>query len=158
MRLIGLDVGDRRIGVAVSDPSGLIATAHSVIERQSFARDAERVAALARAEAAEGFVLGLPRRLNGTLGDQAAKVERFARELRRHTDLPIDYWDERLSSVEANRALRDAGVRGQRRRGLIDAAAATLILQGYLDRQRADAARHAARDDVHPDCRPRSSG
>jgi len=143
MRLLGLDVGDRRIGVAVSDPTGLLAGAFGVVERQNspsanLARDAERIAAIAREVEAEGIVIGLPRRMDGTLGDQAAKVERFADELSRHLGLPVEYWDERLSTVEANRIMRDAGVRGEKRRGKVDAVAATLILQTYLDRKRSE--------------------
>lgn len=137
MRVLGLDVGDRRIGVAVSDPTGLLASAHSVVERVGVRRDAERIAGIARDVEAERIVVGLPRRLDGELGEQAEKVQRFVRELASVLPLPIDYWDERLTSVEANRVMQAAGVRSRQRRGTVDAVAASLILQGYLDRWRA---------------------
>lgn len=141
MRWLGLDVGDRRIGVAVGDPTGLLATPHGVVEVQGRAKDAARVVELAAEVGAEGFVVGLPLKMDGNAGDQAEKVRRFVKELRRHTGLPIEYVDERLTSVAASRSIQEAGGRASRQRGTVDAVAAALILQTHLDRLRLAAER-----------------
>lgn len=151
MRLLGLDVGERRIGLAVSDPTGLLASPHGVIEVRGRARDAERVAAVAREVEAAGIVVGLPRQMDGAEGAQAEQVRRFMRELRRHLDLPVTWIDERLSTVAANRSLRDAGVRGSRRRETIDAVAAAVILQSHLDHRRRHPTPAPPGDPVDPD-------
>lgn len=135
-RLLGLDIGDRRIGVAVSDPTGLLATPLEVYRRRDIAVDVAHLTAVARQEEAEGLVVGLPVNMNGTEGPQAEKVRAFARELETSA-LPILFWDERLSTMEADRRMQAAG--RKRKRGVVqhnDAEAAAVILESYLDRVR----------------------
>ncbi len=133
MRIMALDVGDRRIGVALSDPEGILASAISVIKRSNKQRDVEKIAALAVEHEVETIVVGLPARLDGTIGEQAAKVQSFARDLERKASQPIVFWDERLTTAAAERMMIEAGFKRQKRKERIDAAAAALILQGYLD-------------------------
>jgi len=131
MRLMGLDLGERRIGVAVSDPSRVLARGIEVIERRSVEKDLEAIARLAEEYEVEAVVVGYPRRLNGTAGEEAKKAEAFAAQIEAHLRLPVILWDERLSTVRAIRALAEGGKR-KRRLG-IDAVAAVVILQDYLD-------------------------
>jgi putative Holliday junction resolvase len=136
MIILALDVGAARIGVAEGDPTGLLATPRGVIRRRS---TTSAVAAVARAVAEAGaglVVVGLPISLDGTLNAQARAVQGFAERLRRALPVPVVYWDERLSTVAAEEALRAAGVRPDRIRERVDAAAAAIILQGYLDERR----------------------
>jgi len=129
-RILGLDVGDRRIGVAISSPEGRLAVPLRIIERLKEPADLEAIAALARAEEATGIVVGLPLSLDGTAGKQARHIEGFARRLSKHTGLAIEFWDERLTSVQAERSTA-----GLRRGKAVDDVAAAIILQSYLDRQ-----------------------
>ena len=138
MRYLGLDVGDRRIGLATGDPGGMIATPRGAIERTRPRQDIARIIEYARANQAEGFVVGMPLSLNGEAGTQAKKVRSFLRALRRETDLPVETVDERYSTAEAERLLRGAGRQPSRHRGEVDAAAAAVILQEYMDRLRAE--------------------
>jgi len=131
MRLMGLDLGERRIGVAVSDPSRVLARGIEVIERRSVEKDLEAIARLTEEYEVEAMVVGFPRRLNGTAGEEARKAEAFAAQIEAHLGLPVILWDERLSTVRAARALAEGGKR-KRRLG-IDAVAAVVILQDYLD-------------------------
>ena len=131
MRLMGLDLGERRMGVAVSDPSRVLARGIEVIERRSVEKDLEDIAHLAEEYEVEAIVVGFPRRLNGTAGAEAKKAEAFAAQIEAHLGLPVILWDERLSTVRAARALAEGGKR-KRRLG-IDAVAAVVILQDYLD-------------------------
>jgi len=133
-RILGLDVGERRIGLAISTPEGRLAVPLRVLERRDDAADLEAIAALACSEQVETLVIGHPLSLDGTAGVQARRVEAFARALAKVAGLPFELWDERLSSVQAERSVRLA--RG-RRRGPSDDVAAAIILQGYLDRHRA---------------------
>ncbi len=133
-RIIGLDVGDRRIGVAISSPEGGLAVPLRIIERQKEPADIEVIAALARAEEATAIVVGYPRSLDGTAGKQARHVEGFARRLKKQTGLELELWDERLTSVQAERSTA-----GLRRGKLVDDVAAAIILQSYLDRQQSAA-------------------
>ena len=132
---MGLDIGERRIGVAISTPEGRLAVPLRIIERQKEPADIEAIAALARAEEATTIVVGYPLSLDGTAGPQARHVEGFARRLKKATELTLEFWDERLTSVQAGRSLT-----GSRRRGPVDDLAAAIILQGYLDRQQSNAA------------------
>lgn len=136
MRSLGLDVGDRRIGVAISDPEGRLAVPLRVIERQG-ARDAALIAELAEQEEVERIVVGLPVSLDGRLGAQARAAQAFAESLRPLTTAEVILYDERLSSVEADRRLRAAGLRRRAARTARDATAAAIILQAYLDSRRA---------------------
>ena len=131
MRALGLDVGDRRIGLALSDPTGFLASPFGFVERgPSDLADIVRIAD--ENEVAE-IVVGLPLSMSGDSGIQAGKVRAFIRDLRSQTDLPIKTVDERLSTVQAQGMLRQSGRRRRGDRGQLDAAAAAVILQAYLD-------------------------
>lgn len=132
--MMGLDYGERRIGVALSDPLGLTAQPLVTLERTaSLTADLGSIAALARRHAVTRFVLGLPLSLDGTRGQRARDVEGFARRLEKASGVPVESWDERLTSVQAERALLEADLSRRRRRQVIDRAAAVLILQSWLD-------------------------
>jgi putative holliday junction resolvase len=142
MKLLGLDVGDRRIGVAVSDSTGLIATPLEVIERASKAQDFQRIAGLVRKQQAAGLVIGHPLNDDGSAGPQAQRTERYVEALAaalqtEGLDLPIIFWDERLSTQRAEEIL---ALSGRKARSRVDAVAAAIILQDYLDDQRPPAA------------------
>jgi putative Holliday junction resolvase len=144
MVILALDVGQVRIGVAVSDPSGALATPRGVIRRRSTATAIDAVARMVAETAAELVVVGLPISLDGGLHGQARAVQSFGARLQRRLRVPLVYSDERLSTVTAEEALRAAGVRPDRIHERIDAAAAAVILQAYLDGQQAAQAAHAA--------------
>lgn len=130
----GLDLGDKTIGVALSDLRRSVATPIEVIRREKFSLDAARLLALLAARGAVGIVLGLPLNMDGTEGPRVQSTRAFARNLLRLTDMPITYWDERLSTVAATRALLEADTSRKRRNEVIDQVAAGYILQGALDR------------------------
>jgi putative pre-16S rRNA nuclease len=132
--LIGLDLGTKTIGVAVSDPDRKLATGVETIARTAFTADAERVLALAADRSAVGFVLGLPLNMDGSEGPRAQSTRAFARNLAKLTELPIAFWDERLSTVAVERELIAADVSRAKRAAVIDEHAAIFILQGALDR------------------------
>jgi len=132
--LIGLDLGTKTIGVAASDPDRKLATGVETIARKTFTADARRVLALAAERSAVGFVLGLPINMDGSEGPRAQSTRAFARNLRKLTELPIAFWDERLSTVAVERALIAADVSRKKRAAVIDQHAAAFILQGALDR------------------------
>lgn len=136
MIVMALDVGSRRIGVAVSDPTGFLARGVQVLERTTLARDLESVQALARTLRAERIIVGHPISLSGEPGPQAKEAEHFADSLREVTTVPVTLWDERLSTLEADRRMQEAGVKGRKRRERVDMVAAILILQSYLDHLR----------------------
>ena len=132
MVTVGLDVGDRRIGVAVSDPGGTLATPHGVIQRRSKAEDFASVVQLVQTLAAALVVVGLPLSLDGGMGPQARRVARYAKSLARELSVPVELVDERYSTTTADALLVEAG---RKHHVPIDAAAAAVILQDYLDRQ-----------------------
>ena len=132
--LIGLDLGTKTIGVAVSDPDRKIATAVETIARKAFTADAQRLLALAAERAAVGIVLGLPINMDGSEGPRAQSTRAFARNLARLTEMPIGLWDERLSTAAVERTLIEADVSRARRAAVIDQHAAMFILQGALYR------------------------
>lgn len=134
--LVGLDLGDRTIGVAVSDRIGAVATPLETIRRRKFTQDAERLDDIIADRAIGGILLGLPRNMDGTEGPRCQSTRAFARNLARRSDLPIGFWDERLSTVAAERALLEADTSRKRRSEVIDHVAAAYILQGALDRMR----------------------
>lgn len=134
--LMGLDLGDRTIGVAVSDLFLSVATPLETIRRKKFGIDSARVLELAGDRNVGGLVLGLPRNMDGTEGPRCQSTRAFARNISRLTDLPIGFWDERLSTVAAERALLEADTSRKRRAEVIDHVAAGYILQGALDRLR----------------------
>lgn len=132
-RLLALDVGDRRIGVAVSDPTGLLATPLEVYARRGGTEDVQHIASLAEDYEAQGIVVGLPMNMNGSEGPQAAKTREFAGALA-GSGYSVMLWDERLSTVEAERRMAESGRRKKRRTPLrSDAEAAAVILETYLD-------------------------
>lgn len=137
MRLIGLDVGEARIGVAVSDPTGTLASAREVLARRPEALALQAIIRLVEEEEAEAIIVGLPLSLSGELHGQAALVQEFADTLRKEVQVPVEFWDERLSTVAAEREMRAAGTKRERRKAMIDAVAAAIILQSYLDARRA---------------------
>ena len=132
--LIGLDLGTKTIGIATSDPDRRVAAPVETIGRTKFAADAGRIVELAAERRAAGFVLGLPINMDGSEGPRAQATRTFARNLARHTELPIALWDERLSTAAAERALIGADVSRAKRKKVIDQHAAVFILQGALDR------------------------
>lgn len=134
--VLGLDFGSRRIGLAVSDDAGVFAFPAGALERSQLAED---LAALGRLIAERGVtrvVVGLPLHMSGASGEQAEAARRFARALAEATQLPVDLLDERWTSREAERSLRDAPARRKRSRGSVDSVAATLLLRTYLERRR----------------------
>jgi putative Holliday junction resolvase len=131
-RILGLDVGEKRIGVALSDPTGTFASPLVVLVAVSPGLMKE-IAALCRTHAADRVVIGLPLRLDGTEGPAAAKVRVFAKKLSGMLALPIDFWDERMSTVTAERCLIEGGTRRAKRKTLVDKVAAQIVLQHYLD-------------------------
>jgi putative Holliday junction resolvase len=132
--LIGLDLGSKTIGVAVSDPDRRVAAPVETISRQRFNLDARRILDLAAERRAAGLVLGLPINMNGSEGPRAQATRTFARNLARLTELPIALWDERLSTAAVERALIAADASRAKRKNVIDQHAAAYILQGALDR------------------------
>ena len=132
--LMGLDLGDKTIGLAVSDTFRSSASPLETIRRKKFTPDATAMLAVATERNIAGLVLGLPRNMDGTEGARCQSTRAFARSLTRMTDLPITYWDERLSTVAAEKALLEADTTRKRRAEVIDHVAASYILQGLLDR------------------------
>ena len=135
-RVLGLDVGSRRIGIAVSDPLGITAQGLETLQRQNKRLDFEKLQKLARDYAIAEVVVGFPLRMSGAEGVQAEKMHRFADELRERLQIPVHLWDERLTSAEANRLLRETDMSIQRRAQVVDQMAAVLILQSWMERQR----------------------
>ena len=137
MRIIGLDYGSVTVGVAVCDPLGLTAQPLETITRASenkLRRTLARIEELVKEYGAESIVLGFPKNMNNSVGEPAQKTLDFKAQLERRTGLPVILWDERLTTVAADRSLEDSGVRKENRKKVIDQVAAVLILQGYLDR------------------------
>ena len=140
MRLMGLDVGDKTIGVAVSDELGFGAHPVTVVRRTDTGRkDIGQVRQLAEEHDVERIIVGVPIMLSGETGVQAEKVLAFVEELRRRIRLPIETWDERLTTSEVERMLIETGHRREKRREIIDMHAAAVILQSYMDRQKSNA-------------------
>ncbi|HBT48327.1 MAG: Putative Holliday junction resolvase [Caldanaerobacter subterraneus] len=137
MRVLGLDVGDKTIGVAISDVSSTIAQGITTIRRKSFVEDVKAIEEIAKKYSVEKVVVGLPKNMNGSIGPQGEKVIKFGEKLREVLRIPVVFWDERLTTLQAERFLIE-GVdmsRGKRKK-VIDKLAATIILQSYLDSQK----------------------
>jgi putative Holliday junction resolvase len=134
LRLMGLDVGDRRIGVAVSDELGLSAQPVMTLVRSSRKNDLHTLRRLIRRHSCSAIIVGNPLYMSGDLSPQAVKAQAFAQILRDETGLPVHLWDERLTTTEAHRHLHASGRPGSSHRAVVDQVAAVLILQGYLDR------------------------
>lgn len=136
MRILGLDYGSKTVGVAVSDPLGFTAQGVEIIRRKSENKMRQTLARIEEVIAqyqVEEIVLGLPKNMNNTLGDRAEKSLELKETLERRTGLPVVMWDERLTTVSANRVLMETGVRRENRKEHVDEIAAVFILQGYLD-------------------------
>ena len=136
MRILGLDFGSKTVGVAVSDPLGLTAKGVEIIRRKSENKQRQtlaRIEQLIEQYQVEKIVLGFPKNMNNTIGERAEKSLEFGETLKRRTGLDVVMWDERLTTVEANRTLMEEGVRRENRREHVDELAAIFILQGYLD-------------------------
>lgn len=131
-RILAIDYGSRRMGLAVSDPLGITAQGLETLERRNKRSDFARLEKLVREYKVQEIVLGNPLRMSGEAGTQAQKVAEFADELRQRFQIPVHLWDERLTSAEANRILREAELSIQKRAHAVDRMAATLILQSFL--------------------------
>ncbi len=157
-RLLCLDVGDRRIGLAVSDPLGIFATPHSVLERVGWGPDIRRIRAVMEEKGCTRIICGLPRNMDGSEGFQSRKVMEFAQKLQ-ESGIPVEFTDERLSTVEAENALLEGGMHRSDRKTHVDMVAAAVILQRYLDkrsnekaaRQRAEKEESMTDDKSRPD-------
>ncbi|MCK5434564.1 MAG: Holliday junction resolvase RuvX [Dehalococcoidales bacterium] len=129
---MGLDIGDKRIGVAVSDPQGILASPFTIINRIDDTVDVEAITSIISQQQVKQIIVGLPRSMDGSIGKQAEKVEAFVRELSSRTEIPVEFRDERLSTVSAKRLMQAANTKKTRD----DAIAAAIILQGYLEETR----------------------
>ncbi|MDO8673290.1 MAG: Holliday junction resolvase RuvX [Dehalococcoidia bacterium] len=136
MRILALDVGDKRIGVARSDPEGMLASSLTVINRVGKKRDARAIALLAEENEAGQIVVGLPLNMDGSEGQQALKVKEFAVALSTRTRIPVEFWDERLSTFQAQQFMQQDERNIAERKAWIDAVSAAVILQSYLDSAR----------------------
>ena len=134
MRIMALDVGSRTIGIACSDALLMTAQGIETIRRTSLENDFNRLRELISEYEVHELVVGMPKNMNGTKGERAEKTEEFVEKMRAVIDLPVTFWDERLSTVMAERQLIAADVSRKKRKGVIDKMAAVVILQGYLDR------------------------
>ncbi len=135
MRKIAFDVGDVRIGIATSDPMGIIASGYETFSRtKSINRDMKYLASLIKQKECDTIVLGLPLNMDGSHGERVEIIKEFADKLTKFTEIPIEFYDERLSTVSAEKSLIEGGMRREKRKKVIDKVAATIILQGYLDK------------------------
>ena len=134
-RVLGIDYGKARIGIAVSDELQMLAHPAETISAARTPDSLGRIAAIAREKNVERIIVGLPRHMNGSMGESAEEVQSFAEKLREVVPCEVLTWDERLSTVAAHRALREAGKSSRQTRGYIDQVAAQILLQGYLDSQ-----------------------
>jgi putative Holliday junction resolvase len=130
---MGLDVGERKIGISLSDPTFSIALAHKVYRRSSMKEDLEEFKKIVENYDIKEIVIGLPKNLNGTIGKKAKEIMNFSEEIEKYTLIPIVLWDERFSTNEAHRILEMAQIKHKKRRPLLDMMASQIILQGYLD-------------------------
>ena len=148
MRIMAIDYGDARTGVALSDPTGFLAGQTFLIKSRKQEVVLEELAALVQRQGAQELVMGYPRNMDGTLGPRAEKYAAFARRLEEATGLPVALWDERRTTVDAHRILGEQGVRAKKRKDKIDSVAATLILEGYLDWKRLQAQRQEREEET----------
>jgi len=136
MRRLGIDHGEKRVGLALSDEDGVFAQPFDTLARAGMGALVTEVAALVEAQGVQEIVVGLPLHMDGREGASARRARRFAEKLEAATGKPVILWDERMSSLAAERALREGGLDGKAQRGKVDRVAASLLLQSYLDSQR----------------------
>lgn len=146
-RVLGLDVGTRRIGMAVSDPLGITAQGIETLQRRNKRHDLAALESVIRQYDVQEIVVGLPLRMSGQEGTQSGKIQAFAEDLRKRFHLPIHLWDERLTSVEANRLLRETDLSIEKRAKAVDRMAAILILQAWMEHKRCSPAQVPAPED-----------
>ena len=138
MRSLALDIGDKRIGVALSDPLGILASPFTIINRKDEGLDIEAITSIISQKQVKQIIVGLPRSMDGSIGKQAEKVKAFSQNLRSHTQVPVEFRDERLTTVLAKRLMQAASTKKTKKKVRDDAIAAALILQGYLDEAQTD--------------------
>lgn len=136
MKIMAVDYGDARTGIAVCDRTEFLASPVGTIEERDFKNLIQKVAYMAEQYEVKEIVVGLPINMNGSKGPRAEKAEMFANTLNEATDIPVNMWDERLTTVSAHNILNETNVRGKKRKSVVDTVSATLILEGYLDYRR----------------------
>jgi len=136
MRFLGLDIGNKRIGLALSDELGITAQGLPTLNRTTSGNDIRKLLEIVSQHKVEKIVIGLPKNMNGTLGKSAEQVLTFIQEMKVKTAIPVDLWDERLSTIAVTRTLISANVSRRRRKEVVDKLAAVYILQGFLDSQK----------------------
>lgn len=134
MRILGLDIGTKTIGVAISDPLGWTAQGITTIRRKNYTNDMEAIKKICNEYSVETIVAGMPKNMNGTIGASGEMVIEFCERLKEVVNIDIEFWDERLTTVAAHRAMLEADLSRSKRNKIVDKVAATYILQGYLDR------------------------
>lgn len=134
MRILGLDIGSKTIGVAISDPLGWTAQGITTIRRTKKENDLEEVKKICKEYSVETIVIGLPKNMNGSIGESGERVLEFSNQINEYTGLKVEMWDERLTTVAAHKAMIEADLSRNKRKKIVDKIAATYILQGYLDR------------------------
>ena len=134
MRILGLDIGTKTIGVAISDPLGWTAQGITTIRRKNYTNDMEAIKKICNEYSVETIVAGMPKNMNGTIGPSGEMVIEFCERLKEVVNIDIEFWDERLKTVAAHRAMLEADLSRSKRNKIVDKVAATYILQGYLDR------------------------
>lgn len=134
MRILGLDIGTKTVGVAISDPLGWTAQGITTIRRKNYTKDMEEIKKICDEYGVETIVAGMPKNMNGTIGPSGEMVKEFCEKLNEVVDIKIEFWDERLTTVAAHRAMLEADLCRSKRNKIVDKVAATYILQGYLDR------------------------
>ena len=136
-KYLAVDYGDKRTGLADCDPSGMIASGIGTISEGGMTKTAERVAEEPKKRSAKKIIVGLPKNMDGTEGERAEVIRMFAEKLAGFTDIPIELYDERMTTMVAHRFLTESGTFGKKRKGVVDTLSAEIILQNYLDRERA---------------------
>ena len=136
LKYLAVDYGDKRTGLADCDPSGLIASGIGTISEGGMTKTAERVVREAKSRGVKKIIIGLPKNMDGTEGEKAASIRIFADMVRSMCDIPVEMYDERMTTMVAHRFLTESGTFGKKRKGVVDTLSAEIILQNYLDRER----------------------
>lgn len=134
MRILGLDIGTKTVGVAISDPLGWTAQGITTVRRKNYTKDMEEIKKICDEYGVETIVAGMPKNMNGTIGPSGEMVKEFCERLKEVVNINIEFWDERLTTVAAHKAMLEADLSRSKRNKIVDKVAATYILQGYLDR------------------------